>query len=95
MKNGWILHELNFFLESFFLEKKNACACAMRVADLEFKKYPTCPDFHFEKTGEKDFWQRITCDQIITEWLEHQSCQMLKHTREGTTIVTQQEKVTK
>ena len=34
------------------------------VANLEF----TCPDFHFEKTGEKDFWQSITRDEIITDY---------------------------
>ena len=40
-----------------------------RVADLEFKTYPQlCPDFHFEKTVEKDFWRRITRDEIITDY---------------------------
>ena len=34
------------------------------VANLDF----TCPDFHFEKTGEKDFWQSITHDEIITDY---------------------------
>ena len=28
----------------------------------------TCPDFHFEKTVEKDFWRRITRDEIITDY---------------------------
>ena len=49
----------------------------------------TCSDFHFEKTGEKYFWRRIARDEIITPKLS-----MLMHTRKGTTIVTQQEKVT-
>ena len=28
----------------------------------------TWPDFHFEKTGEKDFWWRITHDEILTDY---------------------------
>ena len=28
----------------------------------------TCPDIHFEKTGGKDFWRRITRDEIITDY---------------------------
>ena len=28
----------------------------------------TCPDFDFEKTVEKDFWQRNTCEEIITDY---------------------------
>ena len=27
-----------------------------------------CPYFHFEKTVEKDFWLRITRDEIITDY---------------------------
>ena len=54
----------------------------------------TCPDFHFEKTGEKDFWHHITCDEIITDY-NTKAVNVDAITREGTTIVTQQEKVTK
>ena len=28
----------------------------------------TCPDFHFEKTMEKDFQRRITREEIITDY---------------------------
>ena len=28
----------------------------------------TCPDFHFEKTEEKDFWRLIIRDEIITDY---------------------------
>ena len=28
----------------------------------------TCTDFNFEKTGGKDFWRRITHDEIITDY---------------------------
>ena len=28
----------------------------------------TCPDFHFEKIVEKDFWRCITLDKIITDY---------------------------
>ena len=47
--------------------------------------------FHFEKTGGKDFWQCITRDEIITDY---KTKAVMMHTSEGTTIVTQQEKVT-
>ena len=43
-----------------------------RIADLEFKTQSqgvsTCPDFHFEKTVGKEFWRRITRDEIITDY---------------------------
>ena len=44
--------------------------------------------FHFEKTGGKDFWQCITRDEIITAY---KTKTVMMHTREGTTIVTQQD----
>ena len=28
----------------------------------------TCPDFHFKKTVEKDFWRRNTREEIITDY---------------------------
>ena len=54
---------------------------------LIFRAWATC-----EKTGEKDFWRRITRDEIIT--IITPKLSMFMHTRKGTTIVTQQEKVT-
>ena len=54
---------------------------------LGVKNLPSiCPDFHFEKPVEKEFWRHITRGEITTDY-------MLMHTREGTTIVTQQERV--
>ena len=52
------------FLGIFFCWKRKMCV----LAPWGFATWTTCPDFHFEKTGEKEFWQCITCDEIITDF---------------------------
>ena len=65
-----------------------------RVADLKFKTYPQLAlIFIWRKQGKKIFGCVLPVtrlQQVITPNLS-----MLMHTRKGTTIVTQQEKVTK
>ena len=62
--------EMVFQKNYLTLSWPNFSQIGSRVANLEFlKNVPsTCPDFHFEKTVVKEFWQRIIRDKIITDY---------------------------
>ena len=52
------------FLGIFFCWKRKMCV----LTPWGLPTWTTCPDFHFEKTGENDFGQCITCDEIMTDY---------------------------